>query len=483
MLNQKGLAHIFLILVLLLGIVATVFLAGKTQIFKPKATVGNIEIGTNECIKTVEEKKTLVCESVPLKLISPIDSGNASTSDAGFSLVKTVYAADPARYCKPSIDPNKIYHKEKICNPILGIICLTWLSSREVEIGEDCRLDQVCEETSTDLFKSVAKCVPQTVQPGRNFQPSFVQSSSDFLPSPQTQEPQNTQAPLPVYNFTPDNTVVPSATSAPSSAEDTSAQTTSSSSEQNTQNLPTPTPTLAPSPSSSVSPTSSSSASAKPRVTLGYRVAETKDGLNTADWHDDYKAGGVNYIHHLQDKKPGSKFFFVQFRDQDKQVIKFDSGNDYAVSAKIIFGTASSSTPSPASSSTAKPTLAPALSCKVKEPNRNCTLPTVEKCEIKTLADVGNCSNAQLLATLTKDQLGTLPLEIIKKFGTNDLMCFFPRNVVARLDAGTLEDLPNEDLLLLGDSTGNCSSFLKSFSCDRIVQLPLEYQALTNCGH
>ncbi len=461
MLNQKGLAHIFLLLILGLGIIAGVYLVSHPTIFKPKAAGANIEIGTNECVRQVEGRKTLVCGDVPLKLVSPLETGNAApVSDAGFSLVKTVLAQESkggvGYSCeKEGGDKLKIYHQK--CNfQLLGInFCeLNFPYTKYDLIQESCDIGQRCDSTTTDLFNTIAKCVPdENSQPIRNLQPPiFVQPP---IPTPTfTSIPRAvaTPTPIPTVTNTSRATVTPTSTPIP-------AVTT------------TATPTATP------PPTPDAIASATPRVTKGYRIAEDLTALKTAKWHDDYKAGGITYIYPLsKDTKPGGTVtLFVEFRDQDEKTIKFSNGNTYA-SVSIDF-----SAPEVSPSPTAARVIA-ATTCKVAEnANRKCTLPT-EKCEITTLADIGNCTNEQLLGTLTKEQLGTIDLARMKTFGSDDLMCFFPREVVARMDAGTLKDLPNEDLLLLGDASGDCKTFLSSFSCDRIVLLPSEYQALTSCG-
>ncbi len=123
--NQKGLAHIILILILLVGIVAGVFLVGKTQIFKPKASAKNI-VFSGDCVGSNKSQANTTCPKVTIKFTSPIDTTAVSDNSFNFNLVKVAFAAGSGKnyYCKTG-DPN-IYHTEKICNPVLGFICFTW---------------------------------------------------------------------------------------------------------------------------------------------------------------------------------------------------------------------------------------------------------------------------------------------------------------------------------------------------------------------
>lgn len=349
MLNQKGIAHIFFILILLVGIIATVFLAGQTQIFKPKATGANIEIGTNECVKTKDDKKTLVCDQVPLKLVSPLETGNAAPlTDAGFSLAKKVYAAESkggvGYSCeKEGGDKLKIYHQE--CNfKFLGIdFCKLNIPGTQYNlIQQSCDIGQRCDSTTTDLFNTIAKCVPdENSQPVRNFQPPVVvqpgPAGNNTLPTPSptfTSIPRVIATPTPVATTTPRATVAPTPTPTP-------AATT----------IPTPTPTPTPSPS----------ASAASRTTKAFRVAESPTGFKD-DWHD-YKVGGVDYVYPLnKDTKPGTTVtLFVEFKDQNDQTIKFSSGKEYA-QISIDFSVpevSPSPSPSPTAVATTKPTPTP----------------------------------------------------------------------------------------------------------------------------
>lgn len=73
MFNQKGVAHIFFILILLAGIIAGVYLVQKTQVFKPKAAGENIEILDGDCVKVKDGKKILTCDKFQFKVISPLE--------------------------------------------------------------------------------------------------------------------------------------------------------------------------------------------------------------------------------------------------------------------------------------------------------------------------------------------------------------------------------------------------------------------------
>lgn len=496
--NQKGLAHILLLLILGLGIIAGVYLVQHPQIFKPKATKANIAVGTNECTKTGSDGvKSLICAQVPLELISPIDSGNAaSLTDAGFSLAKTAYAANSDTYCKLDVDPNKTFHKEKICNPILGIFCITWLSSRVVEIPENCPSDQVCESTTTDLFNTVAKCVPGSSQPTRNFQPPIViQPGSTGNKTLPVVPPAANNAPV-IRNSTSTPTPTPTITSILRVTPTPVSTHTPASTPVST---PTPTPTtgsnLTPTPSPTPAPTPTTSP--VKRITLGYRVAETKDGLDTAGWHDDYKAGGVSYIYVLKDTKPGPKFFFVQFKDQNKQVIKFDSGNDYAVSASINFGTASSPSPTPTPTPTpttaiARPTPTPTTTPRPTAvptaiPTPTPTAVSVVACDLQgDIANWNNCTKEGLkitLLTLDKPVRDKLPNEALMIFREDELMSLFSPSRLADLNWDALVYFSNGDLMTIANATGDPSSFYARFqiNCTLFIQEHPDLQSLAGC--
>lgn len=620
MLKQKGLAHIFLILVLLVGIVAGVFLVGKTQIFKPKAAGASIEIGTNECVKEVAGKKTLVCASVPLKLVSPIDTGNASAPGVGFSLIKSVLAQESkggvGYSCeKEGGDLTKIYHQK--CNAIFfGInLCELDLPGTHYDlIQEDCDFGLVCDRATTDLFNTVAKCVPASSESSGNFQPPvFIQPGSgnnSTIPSGGGGTPPSFRTPTPTSVLTPTPrptpTATPRATATPTPTPTSAPASTSVPAPTVNPNSSAFVATLALSPSrgtfnkgcstsldvnldtkgiatdgtdamlsfdpavlkiasitrgniyadypgntidnvngkisiTGLAATTSSYTGAGTlakinfevkedapdggtqinfdfdpnnktkttdsnvvgkvghpeilssvvngaytiivgtescptsgvRTTLGYRVAETKDSLETAVWHDDYKAGGVNYVYPLQDIKAGPKFFFVQFRDQDKQVIKFESGNDYAVSASIDFGIPSSPSPSPtvaatiAPTSTPRPTAVPTSAPAPVVPTpveNNCPADIGAEPDNKVLID--NCNITQL-SVLGNGRLMNFPLYIVAQFPTSRLKLF-----------------SNEDLITIADNSVGRKAFFSNFDCPKIGSFAQDIKDLfkTECG-
>ncbi len=212
------------------------------------------------------------------------------------------------------------------------------------------------------------------------------------------------------------------------------------------------------------------------RVTVAFRFSEdVSDFINKdALWQKYPPAAPVPYT--FKDTKLGPKFIYAQFKDNQDNII---NANSYPVQIELVAEEAAA-TPTPTSKPTSKPK---PISCKVSESPRNCSVPNVEKCNIVTLADIGNCTNEQLLATLTPDQLGTIPISRMETFGNGDLMCSFPTRVLSRMNVSRLKDFSNEDLLLIGDASGNCGKFLSNFNCDRIDDLPPEYQALTSCGN
>lgn len=177
MLNQKGIAHIFLILVLLVGIIATVFLASKTQIFKPRASAENVTWilkstdPENSCVEVKDGKEVATCPTVKFNLISPLETNQSS--DAGFQLVKTAYA-QPAidneeilqnkggrdYFCKDD-DKSKIYHQR--CTLPFNICAIPTTIYNDQHVGyeeevEDCPGDNQCVSTDDVFGGHGARC-------------------------------------------------------------------------------------------------------------------------------------------------------------------------------------------------------------------------------------------------------------------------------------------------------------------------------------
>lgn len=81
-LNSRGIAHILLIVLLLGGIAAGVFLVQKTQIFKPKATSENIEWVSSQadqdnCVTYKEGRIVTTCTKVKFKVTVPAQVSNS----------------------------------------------------------------------------------------------------------------------------------------------------------------------------------------------------------------------------------------------------------------------------------------------------------------------------------------------------------------------------------------------------------------------
>lgn len=76
-LNQSGLIQYIVLLILIAGIAAGLYLVQRTQIFKPKATSQNIDwvISNNDpdnCVTTNQEGKTVTtCPKVKFKVTAP----------------------------------------------------------------------------------------------------------------------------------------------------------------------------------------------------------------------------------------------------------------------------------------------------------------------------------------------------------------------------------------------------------------------------
>ncbi len=74
--NQKGIAHILLIIILIIGIIAGVYLVQRTQIFKPKAASQIVEwipsqgLDSDNCVSS---QTSTTCTKVKFKIFGPGD--------------------------------------------------------------------------------------------------------------------------------------------------------------------------------------------------------------------------------------------------------------------------------------------------------------------------------------------------------------------------------------------------------------------------
>lgn len=88
-LNQGGVVHVLLIILLIIGIIAGVYLVQKTQIFAPKASVSNVEwvISSGDesnCVTVKDGRVVTTCEKVKFKVNIGLDgSANVSTGSNG----------------------------------------------------------------------------------------------------------------------------------------------------------------------------------------------------------------------------------------------------------------------------------------------------------------------------------------------------------------------------------------------------------------
>lgn len=111
-LNQRGVIHLIPLFLILAGIIAGVYLVQKEgfQLFKPKASAENVtwilksEDPDNSCVEVRGDRKITTCPTVEFNLVSSLET--QTSSDAGFQLVKTVYAR-VAGFC--SDDRKAIY--------------------------------------------------------------------------------------------------------------------------------------------------------------------------------------------------------------------------------------------------------------------------------------------------------------------------------------------------------------------------------------
>lgn len=96
-LNERGIVHLIPLLLILVGIVAGVYLVSHPQIFRPKASAENVswilksEDPANSCVEVKDGQNVATCPTVEFNLTSPLETNESS--DAGFQLVKTAYAA------------------------------------------------------------------------------------------------------------------------------------------------------------------------------------------------------------------------------------------------------------------------------------------------------------------------------------------------------------------------------------------------------
>ncbi len=89
-LNEAGLAHILLIIILIIGIIAGVYLVQKTQIFKPKASADLVEWvqstgASNNCVTSQNGNTVTTCGEVKFKIFAPADLENNTSNGSSDS--------------------------------------------------------------------------------------------------------------------------------------------------------------------------------------------------------------------------------------------------------------------------------------------------------------------------------------------------------------------------------------------------------------
>ena len=77
-LNSRGIAHILLLVLLLVGIAAGVYLVQKTQIFKPKAGGGNMnwvvsQSDPDNCVIYKDGVTVTTCPKVKFQINVPVE--------------------------------------------------------------------------------------------------------------------------------------------------------------------------------------------------------------------------------------------------------------------------------------------------------------------------------------------------------------------------------------------------------------------------
>lgn len=502
MLNQKGIAHLFLILILLIGIIVTVFLVGKTQIFKPKASAKNVEFiaatgkdtqGKACSVTEINAAGTLNtnCLTVKIKFTSPIDT--TAVSDAGDVLVENAYAlSDQNYYCNfdpnKSDDPNKFKRFYKSCDLILNLCALPFLKSFITEKFEQCDTSQQCQAITTDLFNSGARCAPAQTQQktAGNFNPQVITRST------------TTSAPKPSTQVLPSSSLRGGTAATPVPSFVTALQQSRTLAQANPTPTPTPTPTPITSPSAaatsnpspSSSPVSSFSPGTSPagvgtteppaRLTLYFRFAENEsDFVDSACsttvsygcWQN-YTKGGSSVSYSFQVKAYGQKFIFAQFKDNYGKIYKESEVHPYP--AQII--TVAPATPSPSPSPSASASEKAAVPQKSAEPAASST-PAKESGGANCPADIGNEPNNQALidncnitqlSKLSNGRLMTFPAYILAQFPNNRLLLF-----------------SNEDLIKIADNSEGRTSFFSHFSCNDLVShsFSSDILDLEDCSH
>lgn len=77
--NQQGVVQVLVLLILIIGLLAGLYLITQTQIFKSKATSQNIEWqissgqSPDNCVTTQDGKTVTTCPKVKFKVTAPAD--------------------------------------------------------------------------------------------------------------------------------------------------------------------------------------------------------------------------------------------------------------------------------------------------------------------------------------------------------------------------------------------------------------------------
>ncbi len=348
--SQKGLVQLAVVFVLLIGILGTIFLTQRTQIFSPHASSSQIELLDNNCTKTMPGKKVIVCPDIQVKIVSPVE---AVADNNKFELVPKAYAKSYGKgyYCKIDTDDTLIYHKE--CALPFDILCsLPWWEDelKEVEPPDECGFDEVCVNTSQDLFDTQAYCVERGEE---FFPPTTIRDTSIFERS-DTETNKTSNSSLRRSNNTVSPTPRASAFVLPNQNVFRSPQPTPRVpspiplASANNQPVVSPSPVISPQPSGNtgqggqqLSP--APSPAAKKRTTIKYRIAESPTIIRDQQWRD-YTVGGVTTAFSFSDVRPGKKFLYVQFLDNND--LDFDA-SPYPFEVELVKEAVSAPSPSP----------------------------------------------------------------------------------------------------------------------------------------
>lgn len=451
-LGQKGIAHILLLILLLGGLAAGLFLVQKAQIFKPKAGSKPAEVqvrswkdDSGKDCRTYEEGGELktTCPEVKLKILSPQEIGGSS--DGGFQVIKNAYADDNSetRECKTA-----------------GLIGTQYVRSSKGRIAENCwPFSQVCRNYQLPDGRAWARCVPNGTPECNNGElisdargrftckanqttlegPNPVEGP--LFPFPKEEEPSPTPSPTPTLfrapSVTPVPTRVPAGELAPPESQNCSDNVNCGYDGQCSSAAEVACPPAQG--GTGTAPNAGTGGSANNQSTptgptkIYFSLAESQGELGSID-RPEYRrikyTPGKEITYKFKPAVGGSSFkkaIYIQFSDEKGQIIKVGAA-DFFVTPVVEYVVAPSPTPTPSASPSPSPTKA---------------------------AGAGGCPDPS--------QAGNYPSEKLMDLCKDNL------KQLARLDLKYLYKFDNDNLVKIGRATGNLGAFLSEFSGDRLV--------------